>query len=112
MMIEDVVRELGGDPEATEAQNLQLLANEIIILRERVRMAEDAEGRAERHIGQELEARSSAEKRARIAESALSNIDGVIARAKRDALAAGTPLHIRDEQFKPEAVDVPVGGKG
>jgi hypothetical protein len=110
-MIEDVVRELGGDPEATDAQNLQLLANEIVILREKLRLSEDAEVRAERHRGHELEARSSAEKRARIAERTLERIDSAIARAKHDALAAGTPMHLPDEQFAPEATDVRVGGK-
>lgn len=99
----DIVRELGGDPEATDDQNLQILANEIIILREKVRQAEDGEGRAERRVGKEIEARSSAEAKASVAEDALAAIDSSVARAKRKALEVGAPMRIAEDAAAKQA---------
>ena len=96
----DIVRELGGDPEGTEEQNLRLLSNEILIQRERIKQAEDAEARADRRAGRANALREAAEARAQKAEEALAEIDAAVAQAKRDAVAGGTPLHI------PEAPDV------
>lgn len=99
----DIVRELGGDPESTDSKNLQLLANEIIILREKIKQADDAEGRAERRLGKEIEARCSAESRASVAEDALTSIDSSIARAKRKALEVGAPMRIAEDAAAKQA---------
>lgn len=90
--LQEIVTELGGDPEATDEQNLQLLANEIIILRDKVQRAEEAEGRAARRLGSESQARASAESRARIGENFMGAVERQIEDAKRRALANGTPL--------------------
>lgn len=95
--ITDIVCELGGDPEATDVQNLQLLSNEIIILREKLDQARDAEGRAERRLGVEINKRIATEVRAVTAESALTVIDYEIARAKKKALENGAPLRIAED---------------
>lgn len=91
-----VVSSLGGNPLSRAPENLELLANEILILRERVRDAERAEGQAERKLGKEAEAKRNAEIRADEAETALSSIDLAIGRAKRNSLARGAPMHLPD----------------
>lgn len=88
----DLVRELGGDPDATEEQSLTLLGNEIIILRDRLARAQDAEGRAERRLGAEIDAHAAAERRAKVCERALAEIDYAVTDAKVSALRVGAPL--------------------
>lgn len=92
-----VVRQLGGEVLDSEEDNLKALASEIEILREKVKQADDAEGRAERRLGGEITTREAAETRARIAEEALGTIEFRIADAKRKALAKGAPLRLKDE---------------
>lgn len=98
--IENVVRELGGDPESDPAANLQLLANEIVIAREKLRLALEAEGRAERRAGKEAELRAAAERRVKAAEEALAGIEATIARAKRKAVEQGVPLRLEYEEVE------------
>jgi hypothetical protein len=95
--VAEVVTSLGGNPRSDDPANLELLANEIVILRERLKRCEEAEGRAERHAGAEGEARARAEKRAELGEDALDQIDAIIGRTKRSALAAGAPMRLKDE---------------
>lgn len=90
--ISEVVQSLGGNPRSDEHANLELLANEIIILRQKLIDAQDAEGRCERRLGGEIEARGRAERRAEIAEGAISQISQAISRAEVEATAAGAPF--------------------
>jgi hypothetical protein len=104
--VSEVVNSLGGSPRSDEGENLQLLANEIIILREKLKQAEEAEVRAERRAGSESAARARAEKRADLGEDALDEIEAVIGRTKRKALASGTPMLLKDEG---RGIESPVG---
>lgn len=97
MDVSQVIEELGGHPRSDESENLQLLANEVIILRDKLGKAEDAEGRCERRLGNEIDARSAAERRATVAEGIIAGIDEAIARGKQEALAAGVPLRLPDK---------------
>lgn len=107
------VRELGGEVRATEADNVEALVNEILVLRQRAADAEDAEVRAERRIGREIEARNRAESRATLAEEALGAIEAAISRARRKALASGAPLKVPDDtgsEVEPRIAHVGEGG--
>lgn len=95
--VAEVVVSLGGHPRSDDSENVQLLANEVVILREKLKDAEDAEGRCERHLGRESEARKIAERRAGIAEGVMAVVERAVSDGKRDAVAAGAPLHLKDE---------------
>lgn len=109
MDVGEIIKSLGGHPRSDESENLELLANEILILRQKLSDADDAEGRAERRLGKEIASREQAETRARIVEDALSTIAFKIASAKREALAKGAP--IRSLEDNPVALHIePIGG--
>jgi hypothetical protein len=86
------VRQLGGDVRPNEAENLEALVSEILILRQKLADSENSEVRAERRIGKEIEARQRAEQRASAAEDALSTIETAIARSRRKTISEGGTL--------------------
>lgn len=92
------VRQLGGDVRAREAENVEALVTEILILRQKAADADHAETRAERRIGKEIEARQRAERRAAAAEEALGGIEAAISRARRKAISGGAPLRLPEEE--------------
>ncbi len=94
--VAEVVQSLGGNPRSDETANLQLLANEIIILRERIKLVVDAESRTERRVRTLQDALAQAEERAVIAEEALAEIDRRVLTAKLDGIKRGVPLNLPD----------------
>lgn len=92
MDIAEIVSSLGGNPRSDDSENLALLANEILILRQKLKEADDSEGRCERRLGREKELRATAERRADHAEAALREIKSTIERRKVQATAAGSPF--------------------
>lgn len=111
MSIERIIRELGHEPTDSETENFELVRNEIIILRDKLKQAEDEALRAERRLGKEMELRTISERKVRHAVGLLETIRRKIRDAERKALADGAPLFLeRRSDLEPQIARVGEGG--